>query len=158
MGCTVALTMLGLYYEHFIFFAPLVALLGLYCIFFVVHKIVPGKDNHDSRKVMFFLMIMITMATLAYGILFANELFNKVPNEICEAQAGMDKKTCLGWITGIRGNLLVFCLTVMNLYFSYIHLQYLNEMTEVMKDGQYRPHIDEANADPNNPYAGRQWS
>ena len=58
--------------------------MGLYCIYFIVHKIVPGYDNIDSRRALFFLMVMITLATLGYGVLFANEIFNNVPSEMCQ--------------------------------------------------------------------------
>ena len=78
------LTLLGVYYQHFIFFAPLICIMGLYCIYFIVHKIVPGYDNLDSRRALFFLMVMITLATLGYGVLFANEIFNNVPSEMCQ--------------------------------------------------------------------------
>merc|ERR1712228_1119358 len=120
LAVTAGFVMLGFYYEHFIFFAPLVGLLGLYSIFFVVHKTIPGKDNAESRRGLFFLVLMITLATVAYGILFANEIFNKVPTEMCENQVTMDKKECTGWLTGIPGNLGVIILSIMMLYFSYI--------------------------------------
>merc|ERR1712151_225905 len=141
-------TLLGIYYAHFIFFAPLIGVLGLYCIFFIGHKVIPGKDNIDSRRALFFLMVMITLATLGYGILFANELFNEVPKEMCEQQVHMDKKACREWCTGLPGNFAVLLFTVMNLYFSYIHLEYLNELT---LKGDHIEFTDEP-TDPNNPY------
>ena len=75
-------------------------------------------------------MVFITLATLGYGVLFANEIFNSVPTEMCQQQITMGKKECVSWLTGIPGNFGVIVLTVMNIYFTYIHLEYLNEMTE----------------------------
>ena len=66
------LTLLGVYNEHFLFFAPLVAVLGAYCIVFIVHKVVPEKDDVAGRQMLFFLMVLITLATLGYGVIFAN--------------------------------------------------------------------------------------
>ena len=81
-GC--ALFYLCVYYEHFIFFAPLLALVGLYCAFFLVSKLIPGRDNVDTRRTMFMLMIVLSLAVFVYGVLFANEIFNNVPEEMCD--------------------------------------------------------------------------
>ena len=59
-------------YGHFIFFAPLIFVFILYDIFFLLHKIVPGRDNHDSRRVLFLLMVLLMMLEAVYGLLFAN--------------------------------------------------------------------------------------
>ena len=68
-GCVIAMTV---YYNHWIFFLPLLGVLGLYSVFFLYHKVVPGKDTADSRLMLFMLMILITLGTMAYGILFVN--------------------------------------------------------------------------------------
>ena len=81
-GC--ALFYICVFYEHFIFFAPLLAVIGLYCAFFLVHKLIPGRDNEDNRRVMFMLMIVLSLAIFVYGVLFANEIFNSVPEEMCD--------------------------------------------------------------------------
>ena len=72
------------YYEHFLFFAPLLAICVIYSAFFLVSKLIPGRDNDDSRRVLFMLMLVLTLAFFAYGVLFVNEIFNNVPEEICE--------------------------------------------------------------------------
>ena len=42
----------------------------------------------------------------------------------------MGQKECVAWLTGVPGNFGVLVLTIINVYFFYIHLEYLNEMTE----------------------------
>ena len=49
---------------------------------------------------------------------------------MCQQQVTMGQKECIGWLTGIPGNFGVLVLTTMNLYFAYIHLEYLNDITE----------------------------
>ena len=123
------LTLLGVYNQHFLFFAPLIAVMGAYCIVFIVHKVVPEKDDLGGRQMLFYLMVLVTLATLGYGVIFANEIFNNVPTEMCQQQITMDNKECKSWLTGIPGNFGVLVFTVMNLYFSFIHLEYLNDIT-----------------------------
>ena len=76
--------LLGIYNQHFLFFAPLIAVMGAYCIVFVVHKVVPDRDDVPSRQMLLFLMAFITLACLGYGVIFANEIFNNVPTEMCK--------------------------------------------------------------------------
>ena len=84
VGLTSGLIYMGFYYEHFVFFAPLVFICSIYSIFFLWHKIVPSRDNEEIRRVLFFLMLLMTAGFLVYGFLFANEIFNNVPAETCE--------------------------------------------------------------------------
>ena len=84
VGITSGMIYMALYYEHFVFFTPLVFICSIYSIFFLWHKIVPARDNEEVRRVLFFLMLMMTAGFLVYGFLFANEIFNNVPQETCE--------------------------------------------------------------------------
>ena len=130
VGVCCGLFYLCVYYEHFIFFAPLLAITFLYCAFFLVSKLIPGRDNVDTRRTMFMLMIVLSLLVFVYGVLFANEIFNEVPTEICDQNTYMDKKACVGWLTGIRGNLLVIINTIVMLYFTMVHLDYLQQMQD----------------------------
>ena len=58
--------------------------MGAYCIVFIVHKVVPDRDDVPSRQMLLFLMAFITLAMLGYGVIFANEIFNNVPSEMCK--------------------------------------------------------------------------
>ena len=87
----------------FLFFAPLVIVMGAYCIVFVVHKVVPEKDDVAGRQMLFFGMVFITLGMLGYGVIFANEIFNNVPTEMCKQQITMGQKECVSWLTGIPG-------------------------------------------------------
>ena len=148
VGITSGMIYMAFYYEHFIFFTPLVFICSIYSIFFLWHKIVPGKDNEETRRVLFFMMAFMTVGSLAYGFLFANEIFNNVPAEVCEQNIYMDKKVCIAWLTGLPGNLFVIIWTFTMLYFTYVHLNYLNIATEKSRA------ISEF--DSNNPYYGRR--
>ena len=66
----------------------------------------------------------------------------------------MGKKECISWLTGVPGNFGVIVLTIMNLYFSFIHLEYLNEIT-MRNDGRIELQDEEAR-DPNNPYGRKR--
>ena len=60
----------------------------------------------------------------------------------------MEKKVCVAWLTGVPGNLFVIIWTFAMLYFTYIHLNYLNIATaksRAMND-----------FDGENPYYGRR--
>ena len=147
------LLLLGVYNQHFLFFAPLVAVMGAYCIVFVVHKVVPEKDDIAGRQMLFFLMVFITLGILGYGIIFANEIFNNVPTEMCKQQITMGNKECVSWLTGIPGNFGVLVITVINVYFAYIHLEYLNDITE---DYAGKIEFVDEETNPNNPYGQRR--
>ena len=128
VGFTCAVFYMTIYYEHFVFFLPLLLICGLYSIFFVVAKLIPTRDNADSRRVLLFMMFFFTLIFFIYGVLVVNEIFNNVPTEMCNENAFMEKKDCIGWTTGARGNLLVILETIAMLYFTYIHLEHCNQM------------------------------
>ena len=84
VGWTCGIFYMTIYYEHFVFFLPLLCVCVLYSAFFLVAKLIPQRDNADSRRVLFMLMLLLTLVYFIYGILTCNEIFNNVPAEICE--------------------------------------------------------------------------
>ena len=77
-------------------------------------------------------MLLLTFAYFFYGVLINFELYNKLPEEVCKNNTYMSEKTCVSFITGTRGAWLLSTITMINLYFSYVHYLYCLQLTVVL--------------------------
>ena len=135
---TIFMILFAFAYDHIIFFFVLIALLFLYDIIFVYHKVVPGEDRVQWRMALFLLLTYITLAWVFYGILFIYRVYNDVPKELCEVSKNgndgwiIDEHNCAALTTGVRGNLILFIWVAWYLYMAYVHLMYYYEGLNAM--------------------------